>query len=104
MATSIYNSGVNQVYPDLDRYDWANGEKHKIGITWAANDAANCFDGGTVDTDTSVTLPATPIDGAVIGNGNGIFAIKSAINGYIRKVDYGQTRRDNTTLQANTTI
>ena len=107
VATSLYRNGNNELFdaPDpLLRYDWANGEKHKLGIAWTTNDAANCFDGGAVDTCATVTPPVTPMNGVIIGNGNGILAIKSAINGYIRKFEYDQARRDNAALQADTIL
>jgi len=70
---------------------------YKQAIAYAANDFAYTCNGGTVQTDTSGTVPT--VDRLSLGVQ---FTSNNWLNGYLRKVAYYPTRLANTQLQALT--
>jgi hypothetical protein len=68
----------------------------KSAGAYKANDAAGTTNGGTIGTDSSVTLP-TP-DRLTIG----AQALGSPLNGYLRRLTYWPTRIPNSTIQSIT--
>ena len=85
------------VQADLDLGTLTVDATHKIGVSYAANDVAGCFDGGTVGTDTSATMP-TPtmlrIGSDVGGTGN--------LLGHIRRIRFWNYAQSDVDLQALT--
>jgi len=71
----------------------------KVALAYATNDAAWCFNGAAVSTDTSVTLP-TGLNQIAVGNSQ---AGTAAINTSLRSIKYFPTRLANATLQIITT-
>jgi hypothetical protein len=73
------------------------GTPFKTASAYAVNDVAACLNGGTVGTDTTVTLP-TGIDRIFIGWNSG----SAVLNGHMKRLTYFSTRRSNADLQAMT--
>jgi hypothetical protein len=73
----------------------ANG---KVALAYATNDAAWCFNGASVSTVTSVTLP-TGLNQIVIGNSQ---AGTASINTSLKSIKFFPTRLTNATLQSLT--
>jgi hypothetical protein len=71
----------------------------KVALAYATNDAAWCFNGAAVSTDTSVTLP-TGLNQIAVGNSQ---AGTAPINTSLRSIKYFPTRLANATLQIITT-
>ena len=70
---------------------------NKLAMAYAANDEAFSGNGGTVQTDAVVTLPATLTTARLGANTTGFWS------GYIRRVSYWPTRLSNAHLKAMTT-
>lgn len=71
----------------------------KSAAAYAVNDFAGCTNGGTVNTDTSGTLPTVS---AMLFGVSRSGAAASYLNGHIRRLTYYPTRLPNATLQALT--
>lgn len=70
---------------------------YKGAIAYATNDFASSVQGGTVNTDTSGSVPSN-VNSMDIGNRNS----SSHLNGHIRSISYYPTRLPNATLQSIT--
>lgn len=77
------------------------GTPFKVAAAYAANDVAASLNGGTVGTDTTVTLPVAPsrlwIGSNEIGSASGILL------GHMKRLTYYNTRKSNADLIAMTT-
>jgi len=91
--SAIYNGSFQAQFGTAGT---ANG---KVALAYATNDAAWCFNGASVSTDTSVTLP-TGLNQIAIGNSQ---AGTAAINTSLRLIKYFPSRLPNATLQSLTT-
>lgn len=74
------------------------GNSYKAIGAYKASDFAACYDGGTVSTDTSGSVP-TGLDKMDIGYNS---AVGPLINSYIKRIAYFPTRLSNAELQALT--
>jgi len=90
--SAIYNGSFQA------SFGTAGTANKKVALAYATNDAAWCFNGATVSTDTSVTLP-TGLNQIAIGNSQ---AGTAAINTSLRFIKYFPSRLANTTLQSLT--
>ena len=89
----IGTANVSQFDTSASANDLTLGVPAKAAIAYKANDAAFCFNGGGVSTDTSVTLPT--VTQLRIG-------APSALHGHVRRVKYFNSRLANATLQSIT--
>jgi hypothetical protein len=88
-ANDVAQVGFNQAL--------ANGQSHKLALTYAVNDFAFTTAGGAVQTDTSGVLPV--VDSLVIGQ-NRVGAVAGALT--IKKIAFYPKRLANAQLQALT--
>lgn len=91
--SAIYNGSFQALFNGAGT---ANG---KVAIAYALNDAAWCLSGGTVSTDTSVTLP-TGLNQVTFGANP---AGAAQINTSLKTIKFFPTRLSNAQLQAITT-
>ena len=93
---TILTGGVN-VAQTSNGVSIVGGVAYKSAIAFTLNDYASSFSGGTVGTDTSLTLPT--VNKMSIGaRGDGSLPM----SGHIRRIAYYPTRLPNATLQALT--
>lgn len=92
----VVDGGATQA--DINAGSFTVDATQKLAVAYKANDFAACFNGGSVVTDTSGTLP-TPTQ-LIIG---GRTSSTSYLNGWVRKLSYKQTRISDSALQAATT-
>lgn len=90
---TINDGGVMQA--DLDLGTLAAGAPFKIGGSFAANDVAGCFDGGTVFTDLAATMP-TPTQLRLGSEGT------NYLNGWLRRVKFYIIAKSDSELAALT--
>jgi hypothetical protein len=91
----IVDGGATQA--DLDGGTLVANTSAKLGLSYAANDAAACLNGGAVATDVTVTLP-TP-DRLRIGvNQAGTY-----LNGHVKSIKYYNVAKTDAELQSLTT-
>lgn len=68
----------------------------KLGVSFAANDIAACFNGGTVQTDTSATLPTPDRLWLGVSSGSGY------LNGHLAALKFYNVAKSDAELQALT--
>jgi hypothetical protein len=93
--TIIVDGGATQA--DLDGGTLVANTVAKLGLSYAANDAAACLDGGAVATDVTVTLP-TP-DRLRIG----VNQAGNYLNGHVKSIAYYNVAKTDAELQSLTT-
>jgi hypothetical protein len=91
----IVDGGATQA--DLDGGTLSAATVAKFGLSYAANDAAACLNGGTVQTDATVTLPT--VDRLRLGTNQA----GNYLNGHIRRVRFFNVTKSGAELQSLTT-
>lgn len=91
---TVTDGGVDQA--DIDAGTVASNTTYKFAGAYAANDFAACINGGTVQTDTSGTIPT--VTQMVLGKS----AASNYLNGYLRRVTYYPRRLSDAELQTIT--
>jgi hypothetical protein len=93
-----YVNSASGVTPALFSFSAVSaGERNAIALAYKENDFAGVVNGGTVQTDTSGSVPPAPVLMA-IGGINGT----EHLNGHIKRLAYYPTRLTNAQLQALT--
>jgi hypothetical protein len=93
--TIIVDGGATQA--DLDGGTLVANTAAKLGLSYAANDAAACLSGGAVQTDVTVTLPAP--DRLRIG----VNQAGNYLHGHIKSLKYYNVAKSDADLQTLTT-
>ena len=108
-AIQLYSSGTdpkariadnNITQADLDVGTIVVNTPHKIGVAYALNDIAACFDGGTAVTDTSATIPTPTM--LRIGTDSDFVSAGNILNGHIRRILFWNEPLTIDELQART--
>jgi hypothetical protein len=92
----IVDGGATQADLDAGTIAAANAAFYKLGLAFAVNDFAACFEGGTVATDTAGTLPTVTqlqFHTDIAGN---------IANLHIKRLQFFNTRKSDSELQALT--
>lgn len=84
---------------DIDAGTWNHGALARMAYAVTVNDGAACIDGGTVQTDGSITMPVGLTTIRIGSTQTGV----NQFNGHIRKVRIYNRRLSNTELQSLTT-
>jgi hypothetical protein len=90
----VRSNGVSQA--DYGTSNVTVSGTNKVATALKQNDTALVLSGGTVATDTSVTLP--PVDTLLLGDSNA----SGSLNGHIKSIQYYPLRLSNAQLQALT--